>query len=568
TLISFVMGMIFVYYRWDKVALRAYNENSIDTVAFTQKPLGSTSVTAEYHIMTMANKELIEDSNSSFKFAPIYGRGDESWTSIRELYNYYPDYYYYRGEIQYALMDETIFSDYGFELLAGRLPTSFDEIALPLYLYESLETYGYNGRTVKDYSDIINKVLTITSYGKRLKVVGIIDTHLGEEYISLKELEYESLTLEQDREYSEFDYKLSETVSFSHHSSIFVSQQYIDVFFDGNFDININMQYDEKDYRGFNETTENKEIEYWGQTADNATKLGFGITRVVGSGALQNNEIILSKEFIEQYIKNHTGDWDVTLEDMTNYLANGMTVRVIADKYPISPEEDSPRDGYSVVGYYVLEGTAVISKVLYKEYVFVSDETVYSVGRGDERVRAMVTRLSGNKRQDLKLLRFSFKENLAENVYFGIEGRISDDIYMVKELTDFYKKIGLLASLVLGVFSLLMMFNFISFSISNMKKAIGILRAMGTKNRDVFLIFFAESLLIALIASAIAVGVSFAGAAFLNSIEIGVTIKLFYIEYNTVLTMLGLALFIATTGCALPLIKILKKKPVEIIRSA
>lgn len=73
-----------------------------------------------------------------------------------------------------------------------------------------------------------------------------------------------------------------------------------------------------------------------------------------------------------------------------------------------------------------------------------------------------------------------------------------------------WKKVFLWTWIVLAVFSTLLLSNFISLSISNKKKEIGILRAVGAREGDVFKIFIAESLTIVIICSILAlVGTAF-----------------------------------------------------------
>ena len=61
------------------------------------------------------------------------------------------------------------------------------------------------------------------------------------------------------------------------------------------------------------------------------------------------------------------------------------------------------------------------------------------------------------------------------------------------------KGIGLILGLGLAVFSTLMIGNYIGASITDKKRDIGILRALGAKANDVYAIFVNESIIIALI---------------------------------------------------------------------
>ena len=82
-----------------------------------------------------------------------------------------------------------------------------------------------------------------------------------------------------------------------------------------------------------------------------------------------------------------------------------------------------------------------------------------------------------------------------------------------------WKKVFLWTGIVLAVFSTLLLSNFISLSISNKKKEIGILRAVCAREGDVFKILIAESLTIAIICSILAlVGTTFVCYALNSSV--------------------------------------------------
>ena len=76
---------------------------------------------------------------------------------------------------------------------------------------------------------------------------------------------------------------------------------------------------------------------------------------------------------------------------------------------------------------------------------------------------------------------------------------VFDSLSYVDSFFEIMTNIFLYAGIILALFSTLLLFNFISISITNKKKEIGILRAVGARGADVFKIFFSESLVIVLI---------------------------------------------------------------------
>ena len=134
----------------------------------------------------------------------------------------------------------------------------------------------------------------------------------------------------------------------------------------------------------------------------------------------------------------------------------------------------------------------------------------------------------------------------------------------VKDLSTAFLYIGL----VLAVFSILLFSNFISVSISNKIKEIGILRAVGARSIDVFKIFFSESFVIAAICVAVSTVVTIIACNVINvmlTAEIGASLLVFgFASFGVLVLVAVLTAIIATF---LPVFNAAKKKPVETIRS-
>lgn len=131
-----------------------------------------------------------------------------------------------------------------------------------------------------------------------------------------------------------------------------------------------------------------------------------------------------------------------------------------------------------------------------------------------------------------------------------------------------WKKVFLWIGIVLAVFSTLLLSNFISLSISNKKKKIGILRAVGAREGDVFKIFIAESLTIVIICSILAlVGTAFVCYALNSSVLEQFGFAILVITFPTILLIFIIGILFAIFATMLPFLKIACKKPVDAIRS-
>lgn len=120
-----------------------------------------------------------------------------------------------------------------------------------------------------------------------------------------------------------------------------------------------------------------------------------------------------------------------------------------------------------------------------------------------------------------------------------------------------------------AVFAALLLFNFISVSIADKKREIGILRAVGAKSSDVFKIFLSESMIIVLICAVISTLATAITCAAINaklSTYLNITFSLFSFGILTVLMIFGIAAVTAVISTLLPVYTFSKKKPVDTIR--
>ena len=139
---------------------------------------------------------------------------------------------------------------------------------------------------------------------------------------------------------------------------------------------------------------------------------------------------------------------------------------------------------------------------------------------------------------------------------------------MVDETVKSMSKIFLYVGLVMAVFAALLLSNFISVSISQKKKDIGILRAVGARSADVFKIFFSESFVITAICVALSIAASIFVCSFLNtSLAAELGAALFVFGPVSILVLIGIALVTAIIATFLPVHNAAKKKPVESIRA-
>lgn len=172
--------------------------------------------------------------------------------------------------------------------------------------------------------------------------------------------------------------------------------------------------------------------------------------------------------------------------------------------------------------------------------------------------------------EDKALTQIVSDENVfaADDTTVALKSPLSDKLAFVNQLVDSLEKVFLWVGVVMALFSMLLLFNFISVSIANKKKEIGILRAVGARSADVFKIFYAESSIITLICFALAMVACFVICPILNNqVAASLGASIFVFGPVSWLVMLGIAVLTSVVATFLPVYAIAKKRPVESIRA-
>jgi ABC-type antimicrobial peptide transport system permease subunit len=156
----------------------------------------------------------------------------------------------------------------------------------------------------------------------------------------------------------------------------------------------------------------------------------------------------------------------------------------------------------------------------------------------------------------------------AQDTRLLLKGSYIESLRTVDEMVQMLSQIFLYVGLALALFAILLFSNFISVSISQKKREIGILRAVGARSIDVFKIFFSESFVIALIAVTLSVTGSAVLCSVLNT-ELGAQLgaSIFVFGVPSIAIMLGIAFATAVLATFLPVYHAARKKPVEFIRA-
>lgn len=157
-------------------------------------------------------------------------------------------------------------------------------------------------------------------------------------------------------------------------------------------------------------------------------------------------------------------------------------------------------------------------------------------------------------------------EGMASEVCF--DSLFLSTLLMVDSVVNGLSETFLIIGLIMAVFAVLLFSNFISASISQKTRDIGVLRAVGARATDVFRIFFSESFLIVLICAVLSVAATYITCNLIDTAMgegIGVTILTF--GWMSVAVLLLSAFLTAVVSTFLPVYHAARKKPIDSIRT-
>ena len=232
---------------------------------------------------------------------------------------------------------------------------------------------------------------------------------------------------------------------------------------------------------------------------------------------------------------------------------------------------------YKIVGFYVNAGTQTpngiyVSKSLYDSLAIYGKEVTKYEREDDAIYSDVYLSYDHSTSSFLNVYDKCGMDNVdsTSDIYYEIDSSLLSSVAMVNAMADVLSNVFLGVGITFAVFASLLLFNFISMSISNKRKEIGILRAVGARGIDVFKIFFAEAGIISLICLILSTIASALICPAINGIlytSMGLEVTLFVFGIISFLMMALIALVVAIISTFLPVFFAARKKPVESIRA-
>jgi putative ABC transport system permease protein len=210
-------------------------------------------------------------------------------------------------------------------------------------------------------------------------------------------------------------------------------------------------------------------------------------------------------------------------------------------------------------------------------YSFVLSEEMHARMRQDQiRLTSLFFALPGDPLQRAEVIRYISDTSARGNqVYHSSE--ISEVLYLIGDVLYITKSIFRLASFVIGLFSIILLANFMVSAVYDKKREIGILRALGCTGKNISVIFLTQAAFIGLLAILgatimIILGVYVTNILFANNfteyfdtfmIKDLSLLRLKAAPFAIVYTLVGVMVFLATY---LPIRKVSKLTPIQAIR--
>ncbi|MBQ9713774.1 MAG: ATP-binding cassette domain-containing protein [Clostridia bacterium] len=490
------------------------------------------------------------------------------------------------------------FEDFDYEIVAGNYPKLYKdedgyEIAVSAYLADSILHYlngnPLNGKEVAAREDLLDAKITVA--GQKYKIVGIIDCGgIPEKYDTLAEVtqyNVSSATLANDfNAYIDSGAQKCLFVPKGFLQDVKTAKNSADIFYVGNTTWSIAIG---------EEKTRTQASTYLYKAEGYGTEnlLFFDEQREQSGDSLADDEILLHILNVDTMFKSKvnglTSAEHSEVKKLLEYIQLGRaennrdTLQTVFRKLNVNI--DGGKVYAKIHQRFTETGVEKVKDVKIVGVYFGVDTNNYTIGT---RYKLMMNK---NLMKELKVFeeqgdycKVLFSERSVRKGgnaivdYFMSENGLALHWYNNSVLNEIrtnettirqFARLFLYADIALSIFAIFMLYNYISMSIANKKRSVGVLRALGAGKKDILRTFLSESLIICIINGILANLFAVLGCALVNMyivevMNISVHFALFGIRQ--IFLIFGVSLLTAFASSTLPIVKISKKKPVELIR--
>ena len=533
---------------------------------------------------------------------------------------------YYNVEVNsFCELSEEELREKGYSLTAGRMPVEDGEVAVPLYLYEKLAELTAQGLSsdlvVETSEDLLNKVLG-TANAQYLTITGIVDTKIDPKYQILKEF----TGTEADEELLSLSEEFFEMAEDSIQFSCFLSEGYFDRHLQGGI-VYVYNYWDSLAYYsdpGGGLPQREYPYEYFiaaGDLSDGDWEDIYapGLSdrtlredevlvsfRVLLAGSPAVNELYRQKrrEIIDSYTEEQINalyeDPAFCAEFETETISRGQVIvnysNSLFDRYyDLNPYGKSGKELEREAQRAIFDGLQenlssfqIFDREANEEYIAVNKKLVGIFYGDNVPIRISLSdpvytaRFAPYKERTIKAIyadpsgcgidefkAFVREFETGEDVSPSFDNHIVGKMLPLDNFASVFEGFGFLLGGVFTVFAVLMIFNFISSNVKDRKSEIGILRALGAGTADTVRIFMIEALFISLLTFGITLILLLIATPVFNNVFVSVVdlaMKVVSVNAVVLFSIMGISLCSALLGFLIPLIHIVRLKPIDAIR--
>ena len=528
-------------------------------------------------------------------FRPVYD-GDRGNLDFRNNLNAQESVRIYPSEFGGATAITQDFLDKSGFVLDGELPES-GEVVVTEWVFQSFKKFGYksfdpvnmiqNIETIEKHGDLIGKTL---EFGDRqVRVSGILDTELElAPYADILGKDTDDIYADPDLTalYREFTLQTDG----GYHQMLFIPEEEETDYIFRNMDVNFDFSSEKGDFScsslfGFTEAAAD-----WKFVREDATTLADD--EIAISSSLLYDRLGVEEEKTRYFEEYAQANFSEELKDYGIMASWEYGSRLMSEWYESAPLGRSGREVEEMFlrefcGSLTLQmsGTVMLANNMinvgetFRIGAFTLDredkffdpffpETFLNKINGGAIYSAVIAPNTASADALRGILREHYAaEERQEGVHYSLDNSVTRTLRDFNDLIEILADVFLYVGIAFAVFAALLFTNFISTSVAFKRREIGILRAVGARSKDVFMIFFCESLIVALIDFVLATVLTAVLVPLAsNMIRSGLNLTLLIFGVRQAGLILGLSLLVAFVASFFPVRRIARKKPIDAIR--
>lgn len=453
----------------------------------------------------------------------------------------------------FAELDEADMRDMHYTLLSGHYPDGAkNEIAVSLLIYEQYRAAGYLAPgadatvPITSPDNLVGKTLVLGD-GEAYTICGVFDSGFDFAHYALLQGKMEEMDSEEMLAafilLNEFSYE----AGYGFSGAACVGAGFLDRYL--TLHPHVPSMHPMLHFR----VGEDEHLPLYPEVAMDDTHLPNNITWLDGKArtTLAPGELVVPSLFDFDYMEKEEETGEFT------YWQDNAQIEVVA--WDDESFDFVTQGRYTIVGYYDLKegkGESILYCSAGDLATFVPDTGIYAYAAA-----AMPSDRAGVER----LVRYARDGETRYELQNGVSYQIS----IASSILEILGGVFLYVGIGFAIFAALLFSNFVANSVIYKRREIGILRAIGSRSRDVFCIFFSESFIIAMINFALSALGTAMLSVWINHLireNSGVLVTLLTFSFRQVLLLFAISVGVALLASFLPVRRIAAKRPIDAIR--